>query len=335
MKRLLILIAMLPGPLYAEPTVIIHILSYHYVTPEVFAADLKDQDSSIPQKQIEKQYFDFLKEVESVQREQVKILRRMIDRYNLKGVYIEGLSEKNYKGTMRFIEILKKYEKQKSPPESDFDRSVEAQNKLDLLELGAAGRLVVKEELSTLLPAEDSEAFEAANSVQSDGSVEFDIKANERREDAIVRNLLKGSRVVVITLGKDHDLQDNIRRLSPKVRYRRLDIVFGRVELKKMNAVYKQFLALQTKKTSDAEWTRFEKKIHTEIDPVIKKLEDVAGPDYPHLQHLLWAGRDYLYWMLKDCRTGKKCDGENPVKDHSVQELFEKHLKEAECIINE
>ncbi|MEQ9009518.1 MAG: hypothetical protein RLP12_16680 [Ekhidna sp.] len=335
MSRLIILIAMLPAPLFAEPNVIIHILNYHYVTPEVFEADLKEQDSTITQKQIEMQYSDFLKKVESAQKEQVKILRRMINRYSLRGVYIEGLTEKNHKDTIRFIVTLKKYEKEKTPPESDFDRLVEAQNKIDLLELGAAGRLVVKGELNTLLPAEDSEAFEAAKPVRSDGKVKFDMKANERREDAIVRNLLKGSRVVVITLGKDHDLHDNIRRLSPKVRYRRLDIVFGRVEFKKMNAVYKQFLALQTKKTSDAEWTRFEKKVHTEIDPIIKKLEDVAGPDYPHLQHLLWAGRDYLYWMLKDCRTGRKCDGENPVKDHSVQELFEKHLKEAECIINE
>ncbi|QDU08150.1 hypothetical protein [Gimesia aquarii] len=222
MSRLIILFALLPAPLYAEPKTIIHILNYHYVSPEVFAADLKDQDSTITQEQIDKQYFEFLKRGGSLQKEQVKLLRRLIKRYKLKSVYIEGLTEKNYKDTMRFIETLKKYDKTKTPPESDFDRLVEAQNKIDLLELGAAGRLVVNGELETLLPAEDSEAFEAANPVRSDGKVVFDKKADEKREDAIVRNLLKGSGVVVITLGENHILGDNIQRLSPGVKYRRV-----------------------------------------------------------------------------------------------------------------
>ncbi|QDT95639.1 hypothetical protein [Gimesia aquarii] len=324
MSRLLILFALLPAPLYAEPTTIIHILNYHYVTPEVFAADLKDQDSTITQEQIDKQYFEFLKRGGSLQKEQVKLLRRLIKRRKLKSVYIEGLTEKNYKGTMRFIETLKNYEKYKTPPESSFDKLVAAQNRLDLLELGAAGQLVVNGELETLLPAEDLEAMEAANPVRDDGKIVFDKEADERREDAIVRNLLKGSGVVVIVLGEDHDLRDNLKRLGPGVKYIRLKVMLGHKELKKMKAIHKQFLVLQEKKAGDTEWARFEKKVHTEIDSDIRNLEAFSSSDYPHLQHLLWASRDYLYPMLKDARTEKNRD----------QDKFEKHLKAAERIIN-
>lgn len=325
MRRLIVLLALLPLPAYAEPTTIIHILNDHYVAPEVFAADLKDQDSTITQEQIDKRYLEFLKKVKSLQKEQVKLLRRLIKRYKLKSVYIEGLTEKNYKGTMRFIETLKNYEKTKTPPESDFDILVEAQNSIDLNELGAAGQLVVNGELETLLPAEDSEAMEAANPVRDDGKVVFDKEADERREDAIVDNLLKGSGVVVITLGEDHDLRDNLKRLSKKVHYRRVKVISGREELKKIKTIYKQFLALQKKKASDVEWTRFEKKAHSEIDPIIKKLDETASSDMLHLQHLLWASRDYLYPMLKDARSEK----------NRAQVRFEKHLNEAEHIINE
>lgn len=80
----------------------------------------------------------------------------------------------------------------------------------------------VKGELETLLVTEDSQAFEAANPVRSDGKIVFDKKADERREDAIVANLLRGSGVVVIVLGKDHDLRDNLKRLGPGVKYKRI-----------------------------------------------------------------------------------------------------------------
>lgn len=88
------------------------------------------------------------------------------------------------------------------------------QNRLDLLELGAAGRLVVKGDLKTLLPTEDSKAFEAADPVRADGTVVFDKKADEARENAIVRNLLKSDGVAVIVLGGAHDLADNLKRVG-------------------------------------------------------------------------------------------------------------------------
>ncbi|MFH1302908.1 MAG: DUF4339 domain-containing protein [Planctomycetota bacterium] len=98
----------------------------------------------------------------------------------------------------------------------------------------------------------------------------------------------------------------------------------GKEELAKFQTIHQEFLALQQKKASDAEWTSFESKVKTEMGPVIKELESNASSDRPHLQQLLWAGRDYLKPMLENARTEVSRD----------QEKFEKHLKEAERIMN-
>lgn len=47
---------------------------------------------------------------------------------------------------------------------------------------------------------------------------------NKAREDAIVQNLLKGNGVVVIILGGDHDLTDNLKRLFKGVKYKRITV---------------------------------------------------------------------------------------------------------------
>ena len=141
----------------------IHILNRNYVTPEVFATDLKDQDNTLTKKQIDKQYSEFLEGVEARQKEQVELLRRLIKKHKLKSAYIEGLTEKNYKKVMKSIELLKKYEKSK---EDLLDTFLELFAWQDKIELGAAGQLVVKGELENLLVTEDSQAFKAANLVR-------------------------------------------------------------------------------------------------------------------------------------------------------------------------
>lgn len=98
----------------------------------------------------------------------------------------------------------------------------------------------------------------------------------------------------------------------------------GREELEKFQAVHQEFLALQKKQASDAEWTSFQNKTQSELAPIIEGLESNASSDRPHLQHLLWAGRDYLEPMLKNARTESNRD----------QEKFETHLSEAERIIS-
>jgi len=88
------------------------------------------------------------------------------------------------------------------------------QHRLDVLRVGAAGRLLMAGELAEVLPAEDDVPFEAANPVGKDGTVAIDLEKNEQREDAQVQNLLKGGPLVVVVLGGAHDLADNIERLA-------------------------------------------------------------------------------------------------------------------------
>ncbi|QDT77426.1 hypothetical protein Mal35_08520 [Gimesia maris] len=205
--------------LHAKTTTIIHIVNYPYLTPEVFGTQLKDQNSKCTQKQIDKAYSYFLKVVETAQQDQIVVLRHLIKKYKLKAVYTEGLTEKNHPEIMKSIESIKEFEKTKEDP---IDENLEFLNWQGKLSLGAAGRLVVNGELETLLVTEDSEAFEASNPVRSDGWGVFDKNADERREDAIVVNLLKGSGVVVIVLGEDHDLRENLKRLGASVKYKRV-----------------------------------------------------------------------------------------------------------------
>ena len=228
MHRLIILLALLSNVAHAEPTTVIHVLNWHFVSLDDFAADLKaNTGKPLTDDQIKEKYWAFQDDLKAIQNQQIVLLRQLIKKHKLKSVYIEGLTEKNKKEVMGAIESLKEYEKNKADPNWSPPLSrgfLELFARQDKLELGAAGQLVVKGELDTLLPAEDSKAFEVANPVRSDGKVIFDKMADERREDAIVSNLLKGSGVVVIVLGEDHDLTDNIKRLGPSVEYRRVGV---------------------------------------------------------------------------------------------------------------
>lgn len=98
----------------------------------------------------------------------------------------------------------------------------------------------------------------------------------------------------------------------------------GHAELEKFQGVYKEFLALQQKNASESEYNSFKNKTKTELTPIIEELETSASSDRPHLQHLLWAGRDYLYPMIDNAKKEENRD----------QEKFEKHLKESERILN-
>lgn len=102
------------------------------------------------------------------------------------------------------------------------------------------------------------------------------------------------------------------------------DLPVGHQELKKLKAIHKQFLVLQKKQADVQEWEKFTKKVKLELPQIVKDLEEVASSKYPHLQHMLWATKDYLPWMLKNARTKSSRD----------QEKFEAHLKEAERIFS-
>ena len=83
-----------------------------------------------------------------------------------------------------------------------------------MVELGAAGRLLVSGEIEDVLPLEDEEPLNAANPVTADGQVRFDALKLQARHEAIVKNVLKEGSFGLVILRGDHDLSENVRRLG-------------------------------------------------------------------------------------------------------------------------
>jgi len=81
----------------------------------------------------------------------------------------------------------------------------------DMLALGAPAQLLLDGQIKAVVPAEEAKAYAAANPVKDDGTIVFDEKANETREDAIVRSLMKASgKTAIVVLGGAHNLSDNV-----------------------------------------------------------------------------------------------------------------------------
>ena len=86
--------------------------------------------------------------------------------------------------------------------------------RLQMVELGAAGRLLVSGEIEDVFPLEDNEPLNAANPVTADRQVRFDSPRVQARQEAIVKNVLKKGSFGLVILGGDHDLSENVRRLG-------------------------------------------------------------------------------------------------------------------------
>tara|TARA_R110002095_G_scaffold153786_4_gene133623 strand:+ start:902 stop:1705 length:804 start_codon:yes stop_codon:yes gene_type:complete len=193
--------------------IIIHLLNWHFISKEDYAADLSDSsDGDLSEDEIEKQYLAFLNDVEAIQKEQKQILRYLIKKHKVQTVYMEGLTEKNLNAFNSFIKTLREFE----VPEGDgaLDLFLKEQYRRDLMQMGAAAQLLINRRLKSVLPLENAEAFENANPVGTDGKIRFDEVTEEMREDEMLKILLKGQGIKVIVLGGGHDLADNLERLK-------------------------------------------------------------------------------------------------------------------------
>jgi hypothetical protein len=87
------------------------------------------------------------------------------------------------------------------------------QHRKRLLELGAAGRLLIAGDIKEVLPLDDAELLEKANPTTG-GRVKFDQAKVAARRDAIVRAATRREGVAVIILGGGHNLSDSVRRVG-------------------------------------------------------------------------------------------------------------------------
>ena len=163
----------------------------------------------------------FLDDVETIQKEQKQVLRDLIKNHEVRSVYLEGITEKNLNAFNSLVKTLGEFEVPKG--DGAIDLFLKEQYRRDLMRLGVPAQLMISNELKSVLPLENSEAFEAANPVSKDGKIKFDQKAEERREDAMIKILQKGQGISVIVLGGGHDLTDNLVRMkSGSVQYIRV-----------------------------------------------------------------------------------------------------------------
>ena len=160
--------------------------------------------------------------------------------YGFKRIYCEGLTQQGVLDYREKIAVLKEMEANQitrlrkqlgevrqlfaetQPPDPDVQRL--EQNilgllqgyRLQLVEMGAAGRLLASGEIEDVLPLEDDEPLDAANPVTADGKVRFDALKVQARHDAIAKNLLKGEAFGLMILGGDHDLSESVSRLGER-----------------------------------------------------------------------------------------------------------------------
>ena len=194
---------------------IIHIRNWHFVRKDAFVADLQDlNDNKLSEDELDERYIQFLNHVEAIQKGQRQLLEYLIDHHGLKTVFLEGISEEELPKFNKFITTLRDFDQNKPKGETPIEQFLLWQYRRDRLEVGAAGQLLMAGRLEAILPAEEAMAFKQANPVGEDGKVTFDEKLNEAREDAIVRQLLKGGPIAVVILGGGHDLSDNAAKIS-------------------------------------------------------------------------------------------------------------------------
>lgn len=250
------LLRRLPGVVQVDVSVaadkptsrIIHLRDWHYVPKELYALDMKSaHHRELTDDEIDRLHRELLLEVELVQVEQMAVLRCLVKHHGLKKVFSEGFSPKELEAYRERVAVLRSMENEQVPQvrkqladvrslldgstgeKKEQAQAIEAQllallddHKHRLLEMGAAGRLLISGELEDVLPLEDGEALEKAKPVTPSGGVKLDPAKVEARHDAQVKHATSGGPVAVIVLGGAHDLSASVRRLGVNCEYLRV-----------------------------------------------------------------------------------------------------------------
>jgi endonuclease YncB( thermonuclease family) len=197
-------------------TTVIHVCDWHMLGAKEFMAYEKSGRSKpFEEGEAVKLYEKHLADVEAVQKDQVVVLRTMIQitfEKSPRVVFQEGLTPGDMKVYKALAEVLASSEK--AGDAAKFRESI--------LRHGATGRLYREGALKDVLPLEDAAAWKAAYPVRDDGTVVMNDKAMEKREDAQVAAMLKHKGIVIVVLGGAHDLTDNLQRAETPVEYVRV-----------------------------------------------------------------------------------------------------------------
>jgi hypothetical protein len=220
---------------------VVHLRDWHFVPRNLFAIDIENATHrQLTTDEIDRQYQEFLEQVDAVQLEQMELLRCLIKGHGLKHIYLEGLTAGDRPDYEFMIALLRDTEEtqsdlrqqladarailQKADPNTEQHKQaqkIEAEtagmidrHRLLLLKVGAPGRLLIGGEIEEVLPLDDADLLDNANPVTSEGKIEFDAEKLKARHDAQVRAVLANGGFGLIVLGGAHNLSESVRRLG-------------------------------------------------------------------------------------------------------------------------
>src|SRR5262249_16458738 len=220
-----------------------HLRDWHFVPHDLYAIDLRNSAGRpLTDDEIDRLHEELCLEVEAVQLEQIAVLRCLIKHHSLRRIYSEGLTEKDLPSYKERIGVLRTMEKeqisqlQKQLEEvRELKKGMEAkgregtegyekaasiekeiagliwQHRLNLLELGAPGRLLIGGEIEEVRPLGDAELLEQAKPITPDGNVKLDPAKLAARQDGIVKLATAKEPFALIVLGGSHDLSESVR----------------------------------------------------------------------------------------------------------------------------
>lgn len=214
---------------------VFHILDVHRVSWGMYAASVGAVDPSAlayHNDAVREQYERDMRDVKEIQEQHESVIRDLVRCLNIRSVYVEGLhaddpavgdflaavrsGEQSLQMAAKANVRLRKYLDKEFGKPRDFFGPARIANytRLFKTKYGASAALFVSGELADIKPVEDSRAARDASIMMPDGRLYTSGDAMELREDAMVRNMLKGQMPALIILGAAHDLDNNIRRVS-------------------------------------------------------------------------------------------------------------------------
>lgn len=187
---------------------LVHLLNWHYVSPDAFRSDLRTFDPKLTDAEIDAEYAQFLNEVEAVQQEQMAILRRLIKDYGLRYIYLEGLMDENRDQFLASIEQMRVFERNPPEGETGIELFLLDEHRHQTLMVGAVGRMLLAGDPIEVLACEDAETYAAATPIVS-GTVRLDLSEQAKREAAMTKRITEdGHELAVLVRGANHNFDD-------------------------------------------------------------------------------------------------------------------------------
>lgn len=244
----------LPGVVEVQPLVhpappthrIVHLRDWHFVPKDLYSIDLRSSAGrELSDEEVDACHQELLLEVEVVQLEQIALLRCLIRHHGLRRIFAEGLTPKDLPNYKDRVSVLKNMEQTQVPElrqqleaarelkrgmtatgkekTERFEQTVAIEREIvemleqhqhRLLEMGAAGRLLIAGEIEEVLPLDDADWLEQAKPITPSGMIRFDKEKIMARQDAQVKAALRHGPFALIILGGAHDLSDSVKRLG-------------------------------------------------------------------------------------------------------------------------